>query len=263
MPEKFHQRFGIDLGVDEVKRRFVNRALNFLLDEVPKRAAYRYGIDGKMSLEQHICSTLGERWKGDGCLSTVLGDHFETCLRALEALFNHPNFIDDANEGAIAILKDMEIDIGIRWGKGHFLPAGAPALDSALVTDPLNLLNLPEHKGISVAFQKGLDHFLHSTKKPALLADVLTDMHEALEALAKIVCGNDRDLSANREALVSKLKLSDPYKRMLREYIEYANDVGRHAGTDGREKPLPSQKEVEAFMYLTGLFIRLALSKEV
>jgi hypothetical protein len=51
------------------------------------------------------------------------------------------------------------------------------------------------------------------------------------------------------------------YKRMLKEYIEYANKFGRHAGPRGMPKPMPSRKEVEAFMYLTGLFIRLAVSK--
>ena len=87
-------------------------------------------------------------------------------------------------------------------------------------------------------------------------------MYEALEALAKIICGKDRDLSANRESFVSELKLADSYKRMLKEYIGYANDFARHAGPDGKQKPLPARREVEGFMYLTGLFIRLALSKE-
>jgi len=48
----------------------------------------------------------------------------------------------------------------------------------------------------------------------------------------------------------------------MKEYIEYANDLHRHAGEKGQVKPLPSRREVEAFMYLTGLVIRLALTKE-
>src|SRR5947209_309762 len=81
------------------------------------------------------------------------------------------------------------------------------------------------------------------------LPDVLRDTYDALEALAKIICNNDRDLSANREKFVSGLKLADSYKRMLKEYIEYANDFARHAGPDGKQKPLPSRREVESFMY--------------
>src|SRR6185436_9346610 len=101
----------------------------------------------------------------------------------------------------------------------------------------------PEYKGISDAFKKGLDHFLHSTKKAALLADVLTDMYEALEALAKVVCKNEKDLSGNGESFISEVGLADPYKRMLKEYIKYANDFGRHAGPQGKAKPLPSRRE--------------------
>jgi hypothetical protein len=106
------------------------------------------------------------------------------------------------------LLAETEIDIGIRWEDGHFLPAGAPVLDSALVNNPLNLLNTPEYKGVSVAFGKGLDHFLHSTKNPSLLTDVLTDMYEALEAIAKLVCQNEKELSANREGFISSLGLA-------------------------------------------------------
>lgn len=263
MTKKFHERFEIDLGIDEAKRRFVNRVLNFLIHDIHIVACRRYDLDGWASLERHICSKLGEQWRGLNCLSSVVNNDFEKSLQAIEALYTHPNFVDLANDGITSILQDTEIDIGIRWEKGRFLPSGAPVLDEKLVNDVLGILSSSQYKGVSDPFKKGLDHFLHSTKKTALLADVLTDMHEALEALAKIVCENDRDLSANREALVSRLKVSDPYKRMLKEYIEYANDFARHAGPDGKQKPLPSRREVEGFMYLTGLFIRLALSEEV
>ena len=263
MTKKFHERFELDLGVDEAKRRFVNRVLNFLIHDTHIVACQLYGLNGWDSLERHICSKLGEQWRGSNCLALVVNNDFEKSLQAIEALYAHPNFVDLANDGITSILQDTEIDIGIRWEKGRFLPSGAPVLDEKLVNDVLGILSSSQHKGVSDPFKKGLDHFLHSTKKPALLADVLTDMHEALEALAKIICSNDRDLSANREKFLSGLKLADSYKRMLKEYIEYANDFARHAGPEGKQKPLPSRKEVEGFMYLTGLFIRLALSKEV
>jgi hypothetical protein len=262
MTKKFHERFELDLGIDEAKRRFVNRVLNFLLDDIRNIACEEYGPNGWAPLGRHICSKLGERWSGPNCLSSVFKSDFEKCLQAIEALYAHPNYADRANGGITSILQDTEIDIGIRWEKGRFLPSGASVLDEKLVNDVLGILSSSQYKGVSDPFKKGLDHFLHSTKKPALLADVLTDMHEALEALAKIICGKDRDLSPNRESFVSELKLADSYKRMLKEYIGYANDFARHAGPGGKQKPLPSRKEVEGFMYLTGLFIRLALSKE-
>ncbi len=132
----------------------------------------------------------------------------------------------------------------------------------SLVDNVLGLLNHPAYKGVLNPFVKGLDHFLHSRRNSALLSDVVTDMHESLEALAKIVNRNDKDLSANQESFVSNVKLSNPYKRMLKEYISYANDFARHAGEKGQAKPLPSRREVEAFMYQPGLFLRTVLSND-
>ncbi len=262
MMKKFHERFGLDLGENEAKRRFVNRVLNFLIHDIHIVACQRYGIDGWIFLERHICSKLGEQWRSQGCVSSVVNNDFEKSLQAIEALYAHPSFVDLANEGITSILQDAEIDIGVRWENGRFLPSGAPELDQKLVVDVLGILSSSQHKGVSDAFMKGLDHFRNSIQKPELFSDVLTDMYEALEALAKIICNNDLDLSANREKFISGLKLAESYKRMLKEYIKYANDFARHAGTAGKPKTLLVRREVEGFMYLTGLFIRLALTKE-
>ena len=141
--------------------------------------------------------------------------------------------------------------MGIRWENGRFLPSGAPVLDQKLVDDVVGILTFSQHKGISDAYMKGLGHFLNSIQKPELFTDVLRDMYDALEALAKIICHNDRDLSANREEFISGLKLADSYKRMLKEYIKYASDFARHAGPAGKQKPLPVRREVEGFIYVS------------
>ncbi len=90
------------------------------------------------------------------------------------------------------------------------------------------------------------------------MADTVTDMYEALEAMVKVVTGRDKDLSANRESFISKLYLSSHFKIMLKNYIEYANEY-RHAAEPCVERKLPISSEVEAFVYTTGLFIRLAI----
>jgi hypothetical protein len=65
-------------------------------------------------------------------------------------------------------------------------------------------------------------------------------------------------LSKNRELLIKRLRLSDYYKRLLKDYIEYGSEF-RHAERLNRPRPKLTEPEVEAFMYLTGLFIRLAI----
>jgi len=83
-------------------------------------------------------------------------------------------------------------------------------------------------------------------------------MYEALEALAKIVTGRDKDLSANAESFLKNLSISEPYKKLPKEYISYANNF-RHAAATNAKKPNLSMAEVESFTYLTGVFIRLAI----
>ena len=83
-------------------------------------------------------------------------------------------------------------------------------------------------------------------------------MYEALEALAKIETGRDRDLSANSELFIKALRASDQFKTLLKDYIAYANQF-RHAVNNRESKPILTTAEVEAFIYLTGVFIRLAM----
>jgi len=127
------------------------------------------------------------------------------------------------------------------------------------VNEPLRWLREKGYTTVAAPFEKGLEHLLKSQGNPALRADVVTDVYEALEALAKIVTGRDRDLSANAETFIAKVKASDAYKVLLKDYIAYANNF-RHAAEEARPRPALSAAEVESFVYLTGVFIRLAVS---
>ena len=157
------------------------------------------------------------------------------------------------------MISESEIDIGVRWIDHRFIRSGAMLLDDKLINDALHWLRNNNYSSVLDPFEKGLEHFLHSDKRPELLFDVITDMYESLEALSKIITGRSKkDLSANRELLISKVNASEEYKKILSEYITYANKF-RHALEEGKKKPLVSQSEVESFIYLTGLFIRLAI----
>jgi hypothetical protein len=87
-------------------------------------------------------------------------------------------------------------------------------------------------------------------------------MYEALEAMAKIVTGKPtRDLSALREEFTSGLRLPDAHKAMLKEYIAYGGEF-RHAIAAGQPRAWPLEHEAENFVYMTGVFIRLAIQAE-
>jgi hypothetical protein len=100
---------------------------------------------------------------------------------------------------------------------------------------------------------------LESEKKPHLLSDVITDMYESIEALSKIITSREtKDLSGNAELFIKNIKASEHYKQILKDYIAYANQF-RHASRREEERPKLSVAEVESFVYLTGLFVRLAI----
>lgn len=145
----------------------------------------------------------------------------------------------------------------LKWQSGYFIKTGAKELDKQLVNDSLQWMDKKEYKTVRTPFEKSLRHLLEAEKDSSKLSDVITDAYEAIEALAKIICNNDKDLSANREQFIKNVKASDEYKKILKEYIVYANNF-RHAIEKGKKKPNINLSEAESFVYLTGIFIRLS-----
>lgn len=168
-------------------------------------------------------------------------------------------WIGEKIEEAIGYAK---VDLGIRFDteEGIFYPSGDKELDEKLVKEPLRDLDTLGREEVSKVWKRGLRALLKSQGDHDELKDVVRDAYEALEAFAKIVCNNDRDLSGNRDRFISALNLNPYYQKMLKEYINYANEF-RHAEKQQKPRPDLDYSEVEAFVYLTGLFIRLGIEK--
>jgi len=247
MNQKFHERFAIKIDKEEAERRFVNRAFNTF-----------FKVCGE-STTKEIAMALGEKYYPAQNIRMYTMDDFYNTLQALEVVYDLSDHHNKREFGLTVgrILHESEINLGIRWENSRFIPSGAKLLDKELVNESLRWLSDKKYESVLDPFSKGLEHFVHVGKRPELLLDVITDMYEALEALAKIVTGKDKDLSANAELFIKKLGVSESYKKILKDYISYANEF-RHAQKEGRKRPKASIAEVESFMYLTGVFIRLA-----
>jgi len=256
MDEKFHERFNIQIGIEEARRRFVNRIHNAVFEDF---LLFHLSEDSRFPLSREIANALGDRFEGNYPANFV-GNDFLRNLAAIEGFYEAltPPFKLQLSRMIAEIINASEVDIGVIWDAGKFRKTGARLLDDRTVNDVLKWLRQDGYETVYDPFEKGLDHLLHSTNKPELLKDVITDVYEALEALAKIRTGRDADLSANREAFIKQVGASDNYKRLLKEYVVYAQNF-RHAVAPSEEKVEPSPKEVESFVYLTGLFIRLAM----
>lgn len=209
MSPSFHERFEIQVDLDEAKRRFINRITDTIyatfFDSLPDPEATR----------KIVLFYFGEKYRYGNRLENYVGEDFYKHLRMLEAIYRSVSghrleALDNLIQGSFIV---SEIDLGVRWKEGQFLPSGAELLDERLVNDPLRWLSKPEYESVLNPFQKGIDHFLRSQGDPKLRADVVTDMYEAVEALAKIVTEKDKDLSANRELFIEKVKASEDYKK--------------------------------------------------
>ena len=260
----FHQRFNIKVGTDKARERFVNRVINKIgqdlemLEQGRKSGHYAEAM-------YHAAIKLGTVYNAYYKFSDYVEDNFYDCLIALEAIYEvcvakssrEAEKLSNLIQYAISL---SEADLGIEWRDGVFWPAGAKLLDEALVNENLKWLADRDYQDVLVPFEKGLRHFLEAIQKPERLGDTVTDVYEAVEALAKRVTGRDRELSDNAELFISKLKLGEYYKKMFKDYIKYANDY-RHAAKLGEGKKPLLRNEVEAFIYASGLFIRLAVQQ--
>jgi hypothetical protein len=261
MVEKFHERFDLQIDLNEARQRFVNRVFNEIFGSFLFK---NFSQDDRYYATLDIISRLGERYEYPGHLDHYVKNDFYKTLRALESLYQSccsDVYKKRSFEALLAsILEESEVNLGVQWKNGYFLRSGAELLDQKLVNDVLHWLRDKSYEDVLTPYEKGLRHFLEAEKRPEVLSDVITDTYEALEALAKIATNRPHnDLSANAELFIRTVKASDAYKTLLKDYIDYANRF-RHSPRPTRPRPSLSLPEVESFLYLTGIFIRLAIT---
>ncbi len=161
-----------------------------------------------------------------------------------------------------AALDRSKMDLGISFDqeKGIFYPSGAKLLDEQLVNE--NLKWLQDFPKVAQPYDKGLQFFLEARNDSKKLEEVVSNIYKALEAFSHIVCDNTNELTNNQEAFLKKIGLSKNsyYMNIFKNYLNYANKF-RHAEGDPQYHPNLDYAEVETFVYLTGLFIRLGMEK--
>lgn len=281
MNTEFRKRMGLEnIDTDEARKRFLNRIgvsiLRWLQDN-----------KGRTFYDENfiwwISEQLGESWgdrvqareSGSGYWSDITmetmtnGDFHQTLLvieKAYQYLIeNKPGHIYDRygfnkqdelinpynfNERMNRIMLLSETDLGVFWKDGKFYLSGAKELDEALIGDTLEwLAKYPEAQK---QFSTALGHYKKSIQNIAAGKDAITNSYTSVEVLAKGILRNTRGFGKNSDDLVDKLGLPKEYKNVVHYYKQLANEYGsRHAGSN------PIHKEVEAFVYLTGLLLRL------
>lgn len=141
--------------------------------------------------------------------------------------------------------------VGVFWKDGKFYPAGALELDEALIKDTLEWLEA--YPKVKKQFEVALKHYEGSLQDISAGKDALTNAYTSMEYLAQQVLENSKNFEKNSDEFVRKIKLPTEYGNIIHYYKQLAHEYGsRHAGSD------PKHEEVEAFIYMTGLLLRLA-----
>lgn len=262
----FNQQFGLSEGLDEEKKAFVNRINQTVLNSI--ESEYDYG-----KIFRFLCYQLGvnaddriraaSRYSyGDEripSLRSLTGDDFLQTLKILVTLYrfyddkDRYNYEQDLNkiEALVKVaLANSNLDLGISWKKGMFFKSGVEILDEKLIEEPLDWID--EFPSTKEDYKKALSSLL---KKD--YPGVVDHCYLSFEGLVRSLLKNNKTLDNNKQELLKKLELSQQWKSFLDKFTDYANEFKRHASKN-RDKIKPL--EVEAFLYLTGLLIRLTIS---
>ena len=74
-----------------------------------------------------------------------------------------------------------------------------------------------------------------------------------MEGVTREILGNSKTLDNNKDELLKKIDLSTGWKSILANYVRYAHSC-RHASEERHDI---EKREAEAYLYMTGLMIRL------
>lgn len=143
MNKEFHERFNIPIATDDAKERFVNRVKEAIFKDfwrsLPDAA--------KIGKEKAVIYILGLRENPHEFAPSwiEISSDFWLNVRAVEALHSvlSEQYCDRLSSYIESILDLSEVDLGIRWYKDQFIPAGSPLLDEKLVNDGLGVFNRP------------------------------------------------------------------------------------------------------------------------
>ncbi|MCK4307779.1 hypothetical protein KAW50_06115 [candidate division WOR-3 bacterium] len=273
--KRFNKLFEIKESPEKEQIHFVQRInqtiFNYIQDEYKK--LFRDDLRTKYEeIFRDICYYLGEnaddriskfnQVSNRGCphLRSLTNDDFLQTLKVLVLLYDYfwEDKLKDKNQRrqiSIEIelaFSSATMDLGVTWKDGMFHPSGAKILDEKLIEDPFDWLDeFPDEKK---DFKNALSHY---TKKS--YGDVISNCYLVVEGLVRKILNNKKTLDNNKEELFGKLEVSQSWKSLLLNYINYANEFKRHASNDRHSI---NTQEVEAFLYLTGLLVRLIIQNK-
>ncbi len=265
--KRFNEVFGLEDRIEEEKERFVNRVNQKIFNVLDTELLEQFDYP---ELYESVCFELGVNVHdfrqrelnrdyilfAPAAIKTITGDNFEKTLIVLCTLYREIKLEYLGRPGrqwlsevVNFILSRCTLDIGVRWKDGFFYPSGAEELDKPLVEETMTWLK--HYPNESKNFLTALQCYMMGDS----LTDVISNCYSSVEGMARNLLGNQKTLDNNKDELLAKINLSDGWKSILANYINYAHNY-RHASP---ERHNITKHEAEAYLYMTGLIIRLII----
>jgi len=266
--KQLNEAFGIEDNVEEERNRFVERVNQSVFHAIDTTRATIFNYE---LLYEFICYELGvdannfqRRYKLmrgierslPASIKTLTEDDFAQTLFVLSSTYAYIEYSNDKRKGQKwlsglikAALSRCTCDIGVGWKAGMFYPSGAEELDKPLIEETMTWLkDYPdEDKNYRIALQR------YGVGKP--FNGVVENCYTAVEGIARQILGNNKTLDNNKDELLARIDLSNGWNRILANFVTHAHDY-RHASEDRHDI---KKQEVEAYLYMTGLIIRLII----
>lgn len=280
----FNKRFGKTIDLEEIKQDFVNKITYYLIEPLDKQngpyySDYNRGLFDFVSIEFNRNPTDVIRAYNKNPYATetcqpsfriFTGDDFGKVLLLIEVFYDyfsgsrHNNhyggekWIDKINK-VVSFVLSQPVSLGVSWRDGQFYPEGVEEFDEKLISDVLKWLgNRPK---IHALYKNALDQYSQSLGGPIKRKDVINNSFQAVEKLTEEFLKSPKpSFDNNFNELIDKLSLDKEWKKILNSYRELSKEFGRHAGQ--KKDFIPSQEDTEAFLYLSGLVMRLVLQKQ-
>ena len=270
--KRFNEIHGLGDDVEKERKRFVERVNQYIFHEIDTvhSDTYRYnnlfelvcfelGVNAHAIPQRRTRSLLVDDSYRPAAITTLTSNDFTKTLQILCILYFYIIYGSDKDEGQKRLSEKIEVtlsrctcDIGVRWKEGFFYPSGAEELDKPIIEETLTWLS--DYPNESKNYRTALQCYMVEGS----LTDVITNCYSAIEGMARNVLGNQKTLDNNKDELLAKIELSDGWKSILANYVRYAHDY-RHASPERHDI---TKQEAEAYLYMTGLIIRLIIESK-
>jgi hypothetical protein len=257
MLKEYNVAFGKTSSQYEERAAFYNR-----VDHLLALVRERVGVGSYDDFFKSVCFELGLRasdykrdYSRNGSLFMNLGSlaandfhkMVEISIAALKIARANPKLHQFMDGSLNEIMARSTPVIGISYANGMFYPGGEPVLDQALINH--SLLVLAPYPDEDQDLRLALDNYRAGKKH-----GIVETCYRCVEGLARQTLKNTETLINNKVELMKNLDMSEPWKKILNNYIQFGNEYGRHA-SEGRHDA--SEIEVEAYLYQTCLLVRL------